>query len=524
MMGSRLLWAVVIGFLLGVCVRSSYPVGIAYACFVLFVAVMALLAAIAGSKKSGPLIVIAVALASFAGGIMRMDAAVVTGDANLTARLNEHVTILGTVFAEPDVRDAGVRVSVEAHGLIISTAASTSFDKYHQDESLAASSIPIRAGILVEVPPHAQVRYGDEVIASGTLDLPQSFDTGDGRQFDYPDYLAASGIAYTMSFATLRSTGKNSGNILASLAIDAKEKYLAGLDAVLPEPAAGLAGGITVGDKRSIGPDLSADFQKVSLLQIVVLSGYNITVVANFFAAMLAWAPRYFRFGAGIFVVIFFILISGGASSAVRAGIMAVVAMYARHAGRSFDALRALGIAAFLMAVWNPFTLMFDPGFQLSALAMLGLALFTPTLDHYLSWIPKRFALREIVSTTLATQLAVMPLLLYQDGLLSILALPANVLAMLPVPLSMLASFIAAIGGMLFGSYAAPLAFPAYALLSYIIEVAHALASFPLASVSVGAFGAGWMLAAYATLFGGFWYAKRRIQANGSAEAGRKRP
>jgi len=402
-------------------------------------------------------------------------------------------TIIGTVAAEPDVRDSGVRISVDAKELII-----------------GSSTIPVHAGILVQAPPHAQIRYGDEVHASGTLDLPQAFDTGSGRLFDYPDYLGASSIEYTLSFAQIKSDGKNVGNIVQALVIDIKEKYLAGEDAVLPEPEAGLAGGITVGDKRSIGPDLSADFQKVSLMQMVVLSGYNITVVANAAARILAWAPRSVQFGSGIFVVVFFILISGGATSAVRAGLMAALALYARVSGRTYDALRALVVVAFIMVLWNPFTLAFDPGFQLSALAMLGLTLFTPMFDSYLQWIPNKFALREIVSSTLATQIAVLPLLLYQDGQLSLLALPANVLAMLPVPLAMLASFIAAIGGIFFGAYATPLALPAYFLLSYIIEVAHFLASLPFASVAIGAFNGGWMAAAYAMLFVGFWYLQRR--------------
>jgi competence protein ComEC len=423
----------------------------------------------------------------------RMNAAVITGDPILTTQLDKHVTIVGKIVAEPDVRDNGVRLSIDVHDLLV-----------------GSSTIPVHAGVLVQAPPHSDARYGDQVRVSGTLELPQAFDTGDGRQFDYPDYLAVSGIAYTLSFAQVQDLGTNGGNIFQTLAIDAKQIYLKGEDAVLPEPEAGLADGINVGEKRSIGPALSADFQKVSLMQMVVLSGYNITVVANFAARLLAWASRYVQFSAGIFVVIFFILISGGAASAVRAGIMAGLAMYARISNRTFDALRALAVAAFVMTLWNPFTLAFDPGFQLSALAMLGLSLFTPTFSAKLKWIPERFALREIIASTAATQLAVLPMLLYQSGQLSILAIPANVLTMSVVPLAMLASCIAAVAGMIFGAAATPIAFPAYALLFYIISVAHFLASLPFAAISVGAFNIWWMFVAYMIIFGGFWILQKR--------------
>jgi competence protein ComEC len=498
-MGSRILWAIVSGFLIGVFARSFLPLSLACALFATLLGGIALVFGFIERMKLRPCIVIAIALISMTAGIIRMDAASLSGDPNLTRKLGAHITLEGTVAREPDVRDAGVQITVDVHELIDSNSTSA-----------------VHARVLVQAPPHTSARYGDEVRVSGTLELPQAFDTGKTaddaavRQFDYPDYLAASGIEYTLSFAQIKSDGKNTGNPVLAFAIDTKQKYLTGTDAVLPEPEAGLAGGITVGDKRSIGPDLSADFQNVGLLQIVVLSGYNITVVANFASALLVWSSRYFQFGAGIFVVVFFMLISGGAASAVRAGLMAVLAMYARMSGRTYESLRALGVTALIMVAWNPFTLAFDPGFQLSALAMLGLALFTSTFDSYLVWVPKRFGLREIISTTLATQVAVLPLILYQDGLLSLLALPANVLAMIPVPLSMLASFIAALAGIVFGTYAAPLAYPAYILLAYIIEIAQVLASLPFASVSLGAFGAGWMFGAYGIMFGGFGYLKLR--------------
>jgi competence protein ComEC len=513
-MGSKILWAIVGGFLSGVFARSFLPLGIAYECFLILLACTIPVVGFLDRVKFRASIVIAVALVATSIGIMRMDSATLVGDTNLTALLGKQVTLIGTVVREPDVRDTGVRIAINVSGLVI-----------------ASSTTAIHAGVLIKAPLHTIVHYGDEVHASGTLDLPQAFSTTPAndingahaeRQFDYPDYLGASGIAYTLSFARIKSDNKNSGNILQTLAIDIKEKYLRGTDAVLPEPEAGLAGGITVGDKRSIGPDLSTDFQRVGLLQIVVLSGYNITVVANFASALLSWSSRYFQFGAGIFVIIFFMLISGGASSAARAGLMAVLGMYARISGRTYESLRALGVTALIMVAWNPFTLAFDPGFQLSALAMLGLTLFTPTIELYLQWITKQFGFREIISTTLATQIAVLPLILYQDGMLSLLSLPANVLAMIPVPFAMLASLVAALFGIIFGTYAAPLSYPAYILLAYIIKIAHVLASLPFAAVSIGVFSVWWMFGTYAILFGGlYWYSifwkKRSGEVNSSA-------
>jgi competence protein ComEC len=492
-MGSRILWAVVGGFLVGVFVRSFVPIGFAFAGFAALLAVTALLL----SRTTRGTLVIAVALLAFAAGIARMDAASLSGDPVLTQKLDSKVTLEGMVSAEPDVRETGTRISVAVSALV------------EKD----GTRIPVNAGVLILAPPHTEIAYGDRVRVSGTLQLPQAFDTGEGRQFDYPEYLAASGIAYELDFAQIDRTGENDGNILQAAAINAKELYLRGENAVLADPEAALAGGITVGDKRSIGPELTGVFERDSLIHMVVLSGYNITVVINAVRWLLQLLPRSVQYGGAASAVVFFILMSGGASSAVRAGAMALIAVFARATGRVYLADRILGVVAFCMVLYNPFTLAFDPSFQLSALATIGLIAFTPMFDAHLRWLPEGFGLREIAASTLGTQLAVLPFLLYQNGQMPLYALPANLFALAPVPLAMLLSFIAAAGGMIFGSLATPLAFPAYALLWYIIAVAKFFAALPFSGVSIGAFGAWLMFAAYAAMFGGLWIMQKRKNA-----------
>lgn len=516
-MRSQLLFAVIFGFLAGVFARSFYQLGLAVAGFAALFAATAVFLIFIDTTKRRSLVIVAIALAAFAGGIIRMNGAVLVGDPALTGLLDTQVTVSGIVSAEPDARETGTRISVRADELLAASPV-RSLARASAPEGLlgqatsngASSSIPIHAGILALAPPHTNISYGDRVRVSGTLRLPQAFDTGEGRQFSYPEYLAKDGIGYQLAFAHIEKSDKNEGNILKAAAIRAKQLYLQGEDSVLPEPEAGLAGGITVGDKRSIGPELTNVFQRVSLVHMIVLSGYNITVVMNSVRWFLQFAPRYLQYGGIFSTVLFFVLMSGGAASAVRAGAMALIAVFARATGRIFLAGRIVAVVAFAMVLWNPFTLAFDPSFQLSTLATLGLIAFTPIFAERLKRIPEKYGLREIASSTLATQFAVLPLLLYQNGQLSLVALPANLLALVPVPLAMLASFIAAIGGMIFGSHAVLLGLPAYILLSYIITIAKIFASLPFASLAVGAFSVWWMFLAYAAMFGGFVFIKKR--------------
>lgn len=497
-MSSKILWAIIGGFLVGVFVRSFIPLGWASVGFILLLGTTAAALSILDRSNIRAFLVISVALLACVVGIVRTEGGTLHGDPQLTARIGSHEVLTGVVASEPDVRETSVRIYMKVTELLTGTSTTQS-----------TTAVPA-VGILVVAPAHTDVAYGDTVRAEGELGLPESFDTTLGRQFDYPMYLAKDGIVYVLSFAQIESTGENHGNIFQAAAIRVKHEFLKGLQAALPEPEAGLAGGITVGDKRSIGKELTNTFIAVSLVHIVVLSGYNITIVINAIRRMLQFLPRLFQYGGIAFSVLFIVLMTGGAPSATRAAAMSLIAVFARATARTFIALRILGVVIFAMVVWNPMYLVYDPGFQLSVLATLGLILFTPPIAERIQWITDRFGLREIVASTLGTQLMVLPFLLYQNGLFSVFSLPANLFALIAMPYAMFASIIAAIAGMIAGSFALPIAVPALALLWYIIAVAKLFASLPFATLSIPAFGAWWMFAAYALIFGLLWYMQKR--------------
>src|SRR3989344_3757229 len=185
-MGSRILWALIGGVMVGVFVRSFISLGLSVVAFGLLLAAASLFLAFLDRPRSESLIVISVVFVALAGGIARMNMATLTGDSALTERQGSKVTLEGYVVAEPDVRDTGVRVSMHVARLI-----------------LASTTIQVDAGVLVLVSPHTDISYGDSVRAVGTLRLPEAFDTGLGRQFHYPEYLAKDGIGYQLAFAQI---------------------------------------------------------------------------------------------------------------------------------------------------------------------------------------------------------------------------------------------------------------------------------------------------------------------------------
>lgn len=491
-MSGRVVSAGALGFLCGVAVRSFVSVPWPLAVFVLMLGICALTFLYRDTSKRSAALLVALACVGVALGVVRMDGATLHAESVVANRLGSTVTLVGILVAEPDVREKSTRLILDVSSI--------------DDEPLQKRDTKV----LVVAAPYTDVSYGDEVQARGVLRLPEEFDSGEGRVFKYPLFLAKDGILFELSFANVESTGEWHGNRIVSAILNVKQLYVRGLHAALPEPEASLAGGITVGDKRSIGGRLSDVFQSVSLIHIVVLSGYNMTVVINAAAHVLSFLPRYGKFLASVGIVAIFILMTGGAASATRAGTMALLATYARLSGRTFLVLRVLLVVAAGMVVWNPFILAFDPGFQLSILATLGLVLFTPLIAAKIPFVTERFGAREIVASTLGTQIAVLPLLLFQNGLLSLVAIPVNLLALVVVPFAMLSSFIAALFGMVIGSYAVVAGLPAQIALGYIIHVAEFFAALPFSSLHVPAFRAWWMFVAYTLLFGGYaLYIKR---------------
>ncbi len=487
----RILWAVVGGFLVGVFARSFLQFGWWTIVFVGLCGVFTLAVAFAARMEKEKVIVAATLLCAIAAGAARMHAGILEGDPALDVWLGEKVVIEGVVADEPDERENGVRVPV--HVL-----------------SVASTTVDRNMRVLVIAPLHAPIAYGDRVRATGTLRLPEAFDSGTGRQFNYPAYLAKDGIGYELAFAQIKKTGEGPRNPLKTFAIYIKNKYLEGLGNALAEPEAGLAGGITAGDKRALGSELNRTFRTVGLIHIVVLSGYNIMIVIYGIEKVLWWTRQWIRSLIGIIVAMLFALMTGLASSSVRAAAMAVIATTGKTTGRIYMVERALGVVAFLMVLWNPYVLAFDPSFQLSFLATLGLIFISPLFAVRLGWMTERLGLRETAAATLGTQTAVLPLLLYQNGMLSIYSLPTNLLALAAVPYAMLLAFIAGVIGLFAGPLAPIIGFPAYVLLWYITAVAKFFASLPFSAVAIPAFSALWLFAIYALLVVGYVFTQKK--------------
>lgn len=364
------------------------------------------------------------------------------------------------------------------------------------------------AKILVTLPRFPEYQYGDQLKISGQILQPRSFE-----DFDYKKYLERYQI-YAVSYnPKVEKIGQGKGNLISRVLFQLRARFEDTMAKILPEPHAALILGLTVGAKRGIPTDLSQAFIATSTTHIIVISGYNISVLIKiFYDALRVWSRRG-SFWLTLLIISFFAILTGAEAPVVRASIMGTVFLLAKQVGRQEYAIISVLLASALMILQNPQILNFDRGFQLSFAAVLGLIYLSPLFEKWFSkwrkWekIPKIF--RETLTATLGAQIFTLPLLLFYFEKLSLVSLPANILILSVVPASMGLGFTAGILGMIFlplGKIAAlvPLIFS-----QWIIFWAQTLALVPKALVEVK-FNFWFLLIAYLILGAVLvWYYRR---------------
>ncbi len=398
----------------------------------------------------------------------------------LAKNLDSRVSFSGLVSDEPDERENYTRFAVE-----ISEGEETGVK------------------ILVYMKHYPVYKYGDAVKIFGVLKKPEKFSSDIGeKEFDWPAYLAKDGIFFEMFYPKIELISSGNGSWLKRRLFSLKENFLSNTSRIIPEPASALLGGLTVGARRSMPKELLEDFRKTGIVHLVVLSGYNVTIVADAIMRLLSFLPLAFGIGFGILGIALFAIMTGASATVVRAAIMAGLVLLARATGRIYHIATALFVAGFIMVLQNPKILRFHYSFQLSFLATLALIYVAPVLAPRLAFLPKKsFAfggkLREIASMTISTQLFVLPLLLYKSGLFSVVSLPVNLLILPFIPFTMFFGFVAGGLGFISNFLAAPFGWLAYGLLAYEIKIVEFFAGLPFSSFNIPDFPLWLMLLVY---------------------------
>jgi competence protein ComEC len=257
----------------------------------------------------------------------------------------------------------------------------------------------------------------------------------------------------------LRSPG------LVDSAADALRSGLRESTAGLPPDIASLITGLAVGDISQQPPELSEAMRAAGLSHLTAVSGGNVAIVLA--SVLLVTSRLRLRRRARVIIALFalgfFVILVRPQPSVIRAAVMSglvIVGMLTggRRAGPAVlcaSVLILIGLQPGLAVSW---------GFALSVAATAGLILVSPRLLRFLkqSRVTQRWppALQEAVAIAASAQLATLPVLIAMGAGLSLLSIPANLLAMPAVAPITILGLLAAI--------MSPLAMPVAQLVAHL--------------------------------------------------------
>lgn len=289
--------------------------------------------------------------------------------------------------------------------------------------------------VVTRTPPVYQ--YGDHLTAKGTL-TPK-------MEMRYPRITEFANL--------LVSQSNNNGKFdwwlkIQKNLLNLRETLTQQISDNLPSPEAELISGVLWGEKASLPKDFNDALKRTGTIHMVVVSGYNISVVAAILLTLFSIFGRRLGGFLTILGIVVFTLLTGAQSATIRAAVMGSLAVIGKINGREKTALRLLLISAILILIVNPL-LVEDLGFQLSFLATLGILLFgggSPvTITKKDVATPGSFCLelgsgsgitvlRDVLRalwpelrTTLAAQVLVWPILATAFGQVSLISPAANI-------------------------------------------------------------------------------------------------
>ncbi len=293
--------------------------------------------------------------------------------------------------------------------------------------------------------------YGDLIMFQGKIEKPE-------RKIDPP----------VSVFPKVSFIEAHQGFLLKENLINFKSVFINQFRKLLPQESAALMSGITFGYQSDFSKDFKNKMARSGTTHLVALSGYNITILVLAIAALFrSFLSRRLTFYLTVLAIILFAVMVGGEASVVRAAIMGFLTLLAREAGRIYSFRNAVVLAAAVMALFDPTILVFNIGFQLSFLSLVGIVYLEPALKKFFdirdTGSPTSFGWRENALTTLSAQLAVAPLLISYFEKISLISLFANVLILEFVPLTMALGFLLGAVSFLF--------FPLGALLGWFVNI-----------------------------------------------------
>jgi competence protein ComEC len=299
-----------------------------------------------------------------------------------------------------------------------------SFDQRMRAVVLRWGRLRLHQPVLLQLSLGRAPPQGARLELVGELRAPPGLSNG----FDEAKWLRGQGIHAVLSAQTWRLVGRRGG---VSAIGDRVGRWLAG------DTVSGLRGerrdvieAIVLGRSSAMDQALLDDFRATGLYHCLAVDGLKVAAVGGGAAALVLFLGFgiYLAQLAALFTVAAYALAVGLHPSVIRAALAAGLGSLAWLAGRERDRWQALLVGAAVLLGWNPYAL-FDAGFQLSFAAVASIFVVTPRVVRALEGYPVSRELAQLIGVSTACGLATAPVTWFQFHQISLVTVPANVVA-----------------------------------------------------------------------------------------------
>ena len=279
--------------------------------------------------------------------------------------------------------------------------------------------------------------YGDKIYLEGTYEIPETQRNYKG--FDYNKYLKQKNILGIIKAENLILKSKEHGNPLLLFSNKISNKIEKKLKELLSYEVYPIVISLSVGNMDFIEEDIQEQFRNAGLLHVLAVSGTHMTYLilgtGMMFKNLFGKRKTYYL---SIFIILFYILITGFSVSIIRSAIMGIVMLISKIVYRKNDIWTSMGLSLLIILFYNPY-LILDLGMQLSYGGTIGIVLFQRDIlkfleEKMLNMQKNKFFINklikpiiEIISITISAQIIIIPIIIYSLNTLNIYFLISNI-------------------------------------------------------------------------------------------------
>ncbi len=363
-----------------------------------------------------------------------------------TCTSQKKVTLIGKVISEPVLKKRNQQFIMEVSDI--------NGQKIKKEKTLVSAR------------KNYPVQYGDILRLTGKINIPEK--PVFPYVFDYNKYLQRQNI-YTSFYQYGYELVDRKPNIIKKLSLKLRNDIEARIDRYFKPPCSSILKSMIVGDKAALDKDTKDAFVNTGLIHILVISGLHIGFCAAiflFFFKLFGLKLKYVYL-LTIPALFFYTLMTGANPPAVRASIMASCVLVAFMLDREPLIYNALSLSALIILILNPQDL-FTASFQLSFFATFGIIYFYPKFRYAFGKIKNKFlsSFWEVSCVTLSAQFALIPILIFYFGKISIISFVLNLVIVPLIPFIIILSLVFYV----FSFISSFLAVPAAFILTYLLK------------------------------------------------------